>query len=153
MMCKRKLRHEIKIDKPDFADFPVTLEVTMSRVPGPVVKMNRVTHRWKHVFTMRITDEYPYKKPIVRWHTEIFHPNIMLPLDGGYVCTKLLDTWDFQSNLLSFIQAVESLLSNPNPRSPYGSESCMNAARYFIDNDYNPPGIVSSTKSGPQIIK
>lgn len=151
-MCKRKLTHGIKVDDPELKEFPITVEVKINKVPGPVVRNNRVTHKWDHRFTMRISEDYPYEKPVVRWQTEIFHPNIMMPADGGYVCTRLLDTWDFQSNLLSFIQAVESLLSNPNPRSPYGSESCMDAAHYFIDHNYMPPGIVSTTKGGPKIV-
>lgn len=151
-LCHRKLTHEIVVDDPEIRSLPINITVIMKKVPAPIVKNNRVTHKWNHTFSMRITDEYPYRKPVVRWHTNIFHPNIMLPTEGGYVCTKLLDTWDFQSNLFSFIQAVESLLSNPNPRSPYGSKSCIAAAKYFIENEYTPPEIISSTKSGPKIV-
>jgi len=101
---------------------------------------------------MKITEEYPYEKPIVRWRTPIFHPNIMLPEDGGHVCTKLLDTWGFNSNLLAFIQGVESLLTNPNPLSPWGSKSCMAAAKYFNDTPYTPPTIVKTDEKGPKIL-
>ena len=69
----------------------------------------------------------------------IFHPNIQLPGDGGHVCTKLLDTWNFQSNLLAFIQGIESLLANPNPKSPWGTNSCTSAAQYFNKHLYDPP--------------
>ncbi len=152
-MCKRKLVHEILVDDPEVNGFPVTIEVNMKKIAGPKLKDNRITHAWNHKFTMKITNNYPYQKPIVRWHTDIFHPNIMVPEDGGYVCTRLLDTWNFQSNLLAFIQGIESLLSMPNPRSPYGSQSCMAAAQYFATHDYHPPGIVSSTRGGPKIVR
>jgi len=152
-MCKRKLAHDIVVDDPEVRNFPITIEIRMRKIPGPIVKNDRITHTWNHMFTMKITPNYPYQKPVVRWHTDIFHPNVMVPEDGGYVCTKLLDTWSFQSNLLTFIQGIESLLSNPNPRSPYGSRSCMAAAKYFVTHDYRPPGIVSSTKSGPKIVR
>ena len=101
---------------------------------------------------MKITDEYPYEKPIVRWRTPLFHPNIMLPEDGGHVCTKLLDDWGFSSNLLSFIQGLESLLMNPNPNSPWGSKSCLAAAEHFNENEYNPPTIVKTDQRGPKIL-
>jgi hypothetical protein len=77
----------------------------------------------------------------------------MLPEDGGHVCTKLLDTWNFQSNLLAFIQALESLLTNPNPLSPWGSKSCMAAAKYFHEHPYTPPAIVKTGDKGPKILK
>lgn len=152
-MCRRKLAHDIVVDDPDATSFPLLIEVNMKKIPGPILRTNRVTHTWNHRFTIKITSNYPYQKPVVRWHTEIFHPNIMVPEDGGYVCTRLLDTWNFQSNLLAFVQGIESLLSNPNPKSPYGSESCIAAAKYFITHEYRPPGIVSTTKGGPKIVR
>jgi ubiquitin-protein ligase len=98
-----------------------------------------------------ITPDYPYEKPIVRWQTPIFHPNIMLPMDGGYVCTKLLDSWSFSSNLLGFIKGVESLLANPNPMNPYKSESCMMASARFIEEPYQPVEL-PKRRRGPRIV-
>jgi ubiquitin-protein ligase len=151
-MCERKLNHQIEIKDNDIADFPVMVRVSMSQTPGPTLRDKKVTHRYSHQFVMKITEEYPYEKPIVRWRTPIFHPNIMLPDDGGHVCTKLLDTWGFNSNLLAFIRGIESLLTNPNPFSPWGSKSCMAAATYFADNEYQPPSIVKTEDKGPKIL-
>jgi ubiquitin-conjugating enzyme E2 C len=151
-MCERKLNHQIEIKDNDLVDFPVMVRVSMSQTPGPTLREKKVTHRYSHQFVMKITEEYPYEKPIVRWRTPIFHPNIMLPDDGGHVCTKLLDTWGFNSNLLAFIRGIESLLTNPNPFSPWGSQSCMAAATYFADNEYIPPSIVRSDDKGPKIL-
>jgi ubiquitin-protein ligase len=89
---------------------------------------------------MEISEDYPYQKPLVIWATPIFHPNIMVPEDGGFVCTKLLENWGFDSNLLLFIKGIEALLSNPNPTSPYGTESCTRAAELFNRQPYVPPG-------------
>ncbi len=151
-LCERKLDHQIEIKDEDIMDFPVMVRITMNHTPGPTLRNKKVTHRYSHQFVMKITDEYPYEKPIVRWRTPIFHPNIMLPDDGGHVCTKLLDTWNFQSNLLAFIRGIESLLTNPNPYSPWGSESCMAAAKYFSENEYTPPTIVKKDEKGPKIL-
>ena len=151
-MCNRKLEHQIEVKNNDLNDPPIIVRVTMLHTPGPTLRDKKLTHRYTHQFVMKITDEYPYEKPIVRWRTPIFHPNIMVKEDGGHVCTKLLDDWGFNSNLLSFIRALESLLTNPNPYSPWGSKSCMAAAKYFDENEYRPPTIVKTDEKGPKIL-
>jgi len=149
-MCIRKLDHVMGIEDPQLKEFPIKVMVTLKNTPGPIVKKNKLDHKFTHQFKMMITDEYPYEKPIVLWESLIFHPNIQLPQDGGHVCTKLLDTWNFQSNLLAFIKGIETLLANPNPKSPWGTNSCTRAAQYFNQHLYSPP--VQDTKArGPKI--
>ena len=152
MMCERKLDHQLEVKGGKVEDFPVLVRVTMTNAPGPTMRNNKVTHRYTHTFVMKITDEYAYEKPIVRWRSPIFHPNIMLPADGGHVCTKLLDDWGFSSNLLTFVRGLESLLTNPNPGSPWGSKVCLAAAQYFREHDYRPPTIVTTDEKGPKIL-
>jgi ubiquitin-protein ligase len=142
-LCKQELaRYTVDVSDPTFCSFPVSIRVTMRGVPGPVIKDDRVTSASTHKFTMKITDEYPYHKPIVIWETPIFHPNIMAPEDGGFVCTKLLDEWSFNANLLLFIQGLETLLSNPNSDNAYISDSCVKAAMHFSNRPYRPPAII-----------
>ncbi len=150
--CRRKLTHTIEVSDPTFSKFPVTIKVTMKGVPGPVMRDGVLAHKWTHKFIIEITEDYPYHKPIIRWQSDIFHPNVMIPEDGGYVCTKLLDDWDFSSNLLSFFKGIESLLSNPNPGNPYGTDTCTRAAEYFNKHVYKPPEIVGTGSKGPKIV-
>lgn len=124
----------------DPSRFPVMVKVTLSDVPGPELVDGKVAHRTDHIFLMEISEDYPYQKPLVIWGTPIFHPNIMVPEDGGFVCTKLLDDWSFDSNLLLFIKGIEVLLSSPNPSAPYGTDSCTRAAELFNRQPYIPPG-------------
>jgi ubiquitin-protein ligase len=152
LMCQRQLHHIIEISDPEFNEFPVEVEVTMTKTPGPILLDGKISHLFNHKLKMIITEDYPYEKPIIKWQTEIFHPNIMLPDDGGYVCTRLLDDWSFASNLLSFIKGVESLLVNPNAGNPYGSDSCTRAAEYFNTHEYTPPVVVKK-KNPPKIVK
>ena len=100
-LAKRKLIHIVAIKGGEIEEFPVTLMVTLVETPGPVWRDDGLSHKNTHQFMVTITDSYPYEKPIVRWSSEIFHPNIKLPDDGGEVCTRLLDGWGFQSNLVS----------------------------------------------------
>lgn len=65
----------------------------------------------------------------------------MPPEDGGYVCTKLIEGWTFRSNLVAFIKGIEILLANPNPDSPFETDTCTRAAEYFNKNSYSPSEI------------
>ena len=150
-MCRSSLDYGVECSDEAFSELPVTLEVSMENVPGPILRSGKVEDQSEHGMQIIITPEYPYEKPIVRWQTPIFHPNIMLPQDGGYVCTKLLDSWSFSSNLLGFIKGVESLLANPNPMNPYRSDSCMLASEKFITEPYRPVELPKQRR-GPRIV-
>jgi len=149
--CQRQIKHHIEISDPYLKSFPVTLNLTLMRVPGPNLSEGKVLSRFIHRLQVIITEDYPYEKPIVKWQTPIFHPNIMSPEDGGYVCTKLLENWDFRSTLTMFIKGIEILLANPNPENPFGSDSCTRAAEYFREHRYL-PGVPSDSKHQPRVV-
>jgi ubiquitin-protein ligase len=116
---------------PEDVTFPIEVVIDVKNQLGYASKDRLIkTHRYRAV----ISDEYPFRKPEARWMTPIFHPNIMMPEDGGYVCVRTLDDWSFGSNMLSFIKGVENLVSEPNPKNPFGTDSCMEAARFFASN-------------------
>lgn len=142
--CHHQLRHHIEVSDSYLTSFPVVVRVALMKIPGPVWNGDRVTTRYVHRLEIIITEDYPYEKPIVKWQSPVFHPNIMEPGDGGYVCTRLLEHWDFRSTLVSFIQGLEILLANPNPENPFGSDSCTRAAEYFRTHRYSPPLILAS---------
>lgn len=116
---------------PEDAKFPIHITVGLSNTPSRVSEGEIGSN---HSFKMVISEEYPYERPKAIWMTKIFHPNIMMPEDGGYVCVKTLDNWSFGSSLLSFVKGVEQLLADPNPRNPYGTDSCMAAAKWYLEN-------------------
>ncbi|MFQ6127921.1 MAG: ubiquitin-conjugating enzyme E2 [Thermoplasmata archaeon] len=152
LLCQRNLTHAISVSDPSLHSFPLEVNITLVKIPGPIWKDGGIKHRYTHKLTILITEEYPFEKPIVKWRSDIFHPNIMLPDDGGYVCTKLLDDWNFDSTLLTFVKGLEALLTNPNPTNPFGSDSCTRAAQYFNINGYNPPNVMESSKKKPRIL-
>lgn len=151
-MCQRELRHHISVSDPTLSSFPISVSVTLLRVPGPDWEEGKVVNRFVHRLAIIISQDYPAEKPIVKWQTPIFHPNIMSPEDGGYVCTKLLENWGFSSNLMTFIKGVESLLTSPNPRNPFGNESCTRAAAYFNRNRYSPPLVMNQSDRRIRIV-
>ncbi|MEW5760468.1 MAG: ubiquitin-conjugating enzyme E2 [Candidatus Thermoplasmatota archaeon] len=150
-ICLSELKnYTFETSDPTFKKFPLTIAVTIRGIPGPVLKDGKVTHSFTHKFIMKITEEYPYHKPIVIWGSDIFHPNIMTPTEGGFVCIKLLDEWTFGSNLLVFIRGIETLLCNPNPGNAYVSDTCIEAAKYFAKYPYTPPAIVKDIGKAPK---
>ncbi|MCL1983851.1 MAG: hypothetical protein FWG58_00445 [Methanomassiliicoccaceae archaeon] len=118
----------------DEAEFPIEMTVSMTNVPAYAKIDGKVVMIRDHVYKLIITDEYPYEKPRARWISPIFHPNIMPPEDGGYVCIKLLDRWSFGSSLLSFMKAVEHLVENPNSLNPFGMDLCIESSKFYLEN-------------------
>lgn len=151
-MCQRELRHHISVSDLALSSFPIMVKVTFMRVPGPDWEEGKVVHRFVHRMAIVIGEDYPVERPIVKWQTPIFHPNIMPPEDGGYVCTKLLENWDFGSNLVMFIKGIESLLVNPNPSNPFGNDICTRAAAYFNRNRYLPPMVMDQSDRRVRIV-
>lgn len=129
--CAEYLGSEFEFD-PDKAEFPIRIEMHMSNVLAHE-SADRIVS--EHDFFIVLTEDYGFKKPEIRWKSKIFHPNIMDPADGGYVCTKMLNEWEFNTRLPGFLKSLCFLVSNPNPMSPFGTDSCMAAARFFADHD------------------
>ncbi len=116
---------------PEDAVFPITLSVALVNSPARISETETSS---EHRFELILSEEYPFERPRASWKTPIFHPNVMMPEDGGFVCVKILDSWNFGSNLTSFVMGVENLLADPNPSSPYGTDSCMRASRWYSEN-------------------
>ena len=115
--------------------FPVEITVNMTNVPAYAKIDGRTVPVKDHRYKVMINEEYPFEKPRAKWETPIFHPNILPPEDGGYVCIKLLDKWSFGSTLLSFMKAVEHLVGNPNALNPFGADICVEASQFYADNE------------------
>ena len=131
--CSDYLKTEIA-PIPGDSEFPVEIAVTVRNLPAYALDGNDAVHISDHSFLLILSEDYGYRKPEIRWQTPIFHPNIMTPDDGGYVCLRTADVWDFGSTLLSFVKSVEQLVMSPNPKSPFGTESCMRASKFYLEN-------------------
>ena len=130
--ARARTRHVILLEDAEFREFPVKVSVTLRDAPGPVRRNGQVVQASTHRLILQITKDYPYQKPIVQWMSEIFHPNIMNYSEGGFVCTRFLDEWSMSSTFTDFLRGLEALLLKPNPRSPYASCICREAAAYFL---------------------
>ncbi|GET88528.1 ubiquitin-conjugating enzyme-like protein [Leishmania tarentolae] len=61
-------------------------------------------------------DDYPFSPPRVQFRTkDVFHPNVYI--DGNICMDTLKNGWQSSLNLESLLISIQSLLSDPNPRS------------------------------------
>ncbi len=128
--CKEYLGKDFKVN-PEDIDFPYKIDMHLSNVMAYSEK-DKLTS--DHDFSIIITEEYGQSKPEVRWRSKIFHPNIMMPEDGGLVCIKMLNEWTYGMRLKSFLCSISTLITEPNPSNPFGTKSCLEAAEFFKNN-------------------
>lgn len=83
------------------------------------------------VFLVDITipNEYPFKPPVMKFLTKIYHPNISLVT--GAICLDILkDAWTPVFTLKSTLISLQSLLQLPEPSDPQDAE----VAKHFLLN-------------------
>lgn len=72
------------------------------------------------VFEIHIPREYPFKPPIVKARTKIWHPNFF----NDRVCIGILGKdWAPANNIVDIVESLRFLLSNPNPDDPLHSSA------------------------------
>ena len=79
-------------------------------------------------FRLDIPPEYPLKPPIATWLTDIAHPNIV-PKVPNAVCVSILgEKWDPRLKLISVVNALHYLLTDPNPQNVFDHPDSLKAA-------------------------
>ena len=78
--------------------------------------------------TLKFSEEYPNKPPVVKFTTKMFHPNIY---QDGSICLDILkERWSPSYDVTAILTSIQSLLSDPNPSSPANNV----AAQLLRDN-------------------
>ncbi|KAH7616334.1 putative Ubiquitin-conjugating enzyme E2 2 [Nannochloris sp. 'desiccata'] len=83
--------------------------------------------------SMEFSEDYPNKAPVVKFLTQLFHPNVYA--DGAICLDILQNQWSPIYDAAAILTSIQSLLSDPNPSSPANSE----AAKLFVEDrrEYN----------------
>lgn len=77
---------------------------------------------------MEFTHEYPHRPPIVKFVTQIYHPNVYT---DGRICLDILSNeWSPIYDIEALLTSIRSLLCDPNPNSPANGS----AAEMYISN-------------------
>lgn len=75
----------------------------------------------RYEIDIKITGEYPFKPPEMRFITKIWHPNVSS--QTGAICLDTLGTaWSPVLTLKSALISLQSLLSSPEPKDPQDAE-------------------------------
>ncbi|KAG7878298.1 hypothetical protein KL937_004040 [Ogataea polymorpha] len=88
---------------------------------------------------IQIPDAYPFKPPIMKFDTKIYHPNISS--QTGAICLDILkDAWTPILTLKSSLISLQSLLQSPEPTDPQDAQVAkvyMSDPRKFAETAAN----------------
>ena len=70
----------------------------------------------------KLKDDYPASRPLARFRTKIWHPNVSL--DSGVICLDYIKgNWSANNTLREAILSIFYLLTSPNFNSPLNSDA------------------------------
>lgn len=70
---------------------------------------------------IKIPNEYPFKPPVMRFETKVWHPNVSS--QTGAICLDTLSSaWSPVLTIRSALLSLQSLLSTPEPKDPQDAE-------------------------------
>lgn len=108
---------------------------------------------------IKIPDDYPFKPPIMKFDTRVYHPNISS--QTGAICLDILkDAWTPILTLKNSLISLQSLLQSPEPTDPQDAqvakiymsdpkkftETAANWTKIYAPNEnYKPSGQVDYT--------
>lgn len=77
---------------------------------------NSITQGGHFTLYLNLPTNYPFKPPVLNFHTKIYHPNISND-DKGSMCLGMLrpDEWKPPNRILAVLELARSLLIEPLP--------------------------------------
>ncbi|ORE03672.1 ubiquitin-conjugating enzyme E2D 2 [Rhizopus microsporus var. microsporus] len=116
MALKRIQRELAEITKSAPTDISVDpMEGNIFHWTGTIIGPKNTPYQGGHFkLDILFSSDYPFKPPKIKFITKIYHPNID---DDGSICIDHLkpDVWKPATKLINVLQAIATLLENPNP--------------------------------------
>ncbi|EFC48893.1 ubiquitin-conjugating enzyme E2C [Naegleria gruberi] len=76
--------------------------------------------------SLSFSNDYPFKVPVVKFITPIYHPNVD---QFGNICLDILkDKWSATYNVRTILISIQSLMNDPNIEDPLNGEAAQNYA-------------------------
>jgi len=73
------------------------------------------------IVDIKIPDQYPFRPPIMKFETKLWHPNVSS--QTGAICLDTLGSaWSPVLTIKSALLSLQSLLSTPEPKDPQDAE-------------------------------
>lgn len=84
---------------------------------------------------IKIPSEYPFRPPIMKFETKIWHPNVSS--QTGAICLDTLSSqWSPVLTIKSALISLQSLLSTPEPKDPQDAEVATMMIRNQAEFDH-----------------
>ena len=90
--------------------------------------------RGLYTIEIKFDNDYPVSKPLCRFITSIWHPNVMI--GSGNICLDFIKVWSPNHTILELILIIYNLLVYPNFNSPINNEA-KNPDYEIIAREYN----------------
>ena len=104
-------------------------------------------------FRLDLPAEYPLKPPLATWLTDISHPNIV-PNIPNAVCVSILgEKWDPRLRLISVVNALHYLLTDPNPQNVFDHPRALKAANICRSYDFPKMTKINRTKKADDTVR
>ena len=87
-----------------------------------------------YTIEIKFDNDYPVSKPLCRFITSIWHPNVMT--GSGNICLEFINVWSPNHSILELILNIYILLLNPNFDSPINNKA-ENPDYENIAREYN----------------
>ncbi|KAI2643745.1 ubiquitin-conjugating enzyme/RWD-like protein [Xylaria nigripes] len=89
-----------------------------ARIPGPP---STPYEGGLYIVDVKIPTEYPFRPPIMKFDTKVWHPNISS--QTGAICLDTLSTaWSPVLTIKSTLLSLQSLFESPEPKDPQDAE-------------------------------
>ena len=100
--------------------------------------------------TITLPVEYPFKPPVVRFATRIYHPNVTNDHLGN-ICLAALksETWKPSSKISGVLEAIRNLLLEPQPDDPLEARIADEYKTNRKEFDKNVKSYVARYAKGP----